>query len=267
MSGKSFEENRSHENQMEVIFLGTGTGAPSAKRGAPGLVVQARGLTMLFDSGPGALWQLARAGLSYHDLDCLFYTHLHPDHTSDLISYLFAMRYFAQFTRSKPARIYGPEGFITFYERLHAAFGHWIEPPEGRVILSELPSGHTLFLGPVYIETAPITHTRESLGYRIIEAGGATLALTGDTDFSQELIHLARGADLLITECSFPEGHKIKGHLVPSLAGRAAREAGVKALALTHFDPQCENQDLLSPITSEFIGPVTLAEDLQRLTL
>ncbi|MBW1709870.1 MAG: MBL fold metallo-hydrolase [Deltaproteobacteria bacterium] len=252
---------------MEIIFLGTGTGAPSAKRGAPGLTVRAGNVTLLFDSGSGTLRQLARAGLSYNDLDYLFYTHLHPDHTTDLISYLFATRYFPEFTRTKPARIYGPMGLLDFYGHLHEGFGHWIEPPEGRVVLSELPPGHTISCGSAIIETAPIIHTPESLGYRVSESGGATLAVTGDTDFNQNLIDLARGADLLITECSLPEGLKVEGHLIPSLAGRAAREAGVKALALTHFYPQCEGQDLLKPITKEFSGPVTLAEDLQRLTL
>ncbi|MBW2090746.1 MAG: ribonuclease Z [Deltaproteobacteria bacterium] len=252
---------------MEIIFLGTGTGAPSAKRGSPGLVVRAGDVTLLFDSGSGTLRQLAKAGLSYNDLDYLFYTHLHPDHTADLISYLFATRYFAEFTRTKPVRIYGPVGFLSFYGHLRGAFGHWIEPPEDRMTLAELPPGDTLSCGSVQVETSPITHTSTSLGYRLSESDGAILAITGDTDFSQNLIDLARGADLLITECSFPEGQKVEGHLVPSLAGTAARKAGIKALALTHFYPECEGQDLLSPIKKEFNGSVTLAEDLQRLIL
>lgn len=252
---------------MEIIFLGTGTGAPSARRGSPGLVVRAGDSTLLFDSGSGTLRQLAKAGLSYNDLDYLLYTHLHPDHIADLGPYLFATRYFPEFTRIKPVQIYGPQGLLRHYEYIRQAFGHWIEPPEGRVFLSELPQRHTFLCSTVQIETGPITHTPESLGYRVTEPGGATLAITGDTDFSQNLIDLARGVDLLITECSLPEGLKVEGHLIPNLAGRAAREAQVKALALTHFYPQCEGQDLLSPIAKEFDGPITLAEDLLRLTL
>lgn len=252
---------------MEITFLGTGTGAPSKRRGSPGLAVKAGSLTLLFDSGPGVMRQLTRAGLSFNDLDHIFYTHYHPDHATDLISYLFATRYDPGFTRPEPCRIYGPAGLLELNEHLLKAFGHYIEPPEGMVVFTELPPGHILNLNDIIIETGPIDHKTESLGYRLTQSDGVTLAITGDTDYGPELIDLARNADLLITECSFPEGMKKKGHLTPSLAGTAAREAGAKALALTHFYPECDGQDLLSPVTGEFGGPVILAEDLLRLEL
>ena len=123
---------------MEIIFLGTGTGAPSAKRGSPGLVVQATETALLFDSGPGTLRQLARAGLSFNDLDGLFYTHFHPDHVTDLVSYLFATKYDPAFTRTRLVRIFGPAGLLDLHQALKQAFGRWVEPPEGRVSLAEL---------------------------------------------------------------------------------------------------------------------------------
>jgi ribonuclease BN (tRNA processing enzyme) len=252
---------------MEVTFLGTGTGAPSARRGSPGLIVKETGITLLFDSGTGTLRQIERAGLSYNDLDNIFYTHLHPDHVAELVPYLFAARYFAGFTRTDPVNILGPEGLLKFHELQHEAFGHWIEPAEGMIILSEIFPNDSFQCGPLKVEVRPITHLTQSLGYRISDPNGTTLAISGDTDFSPELIELARDVDLLITECSFPEGVKIEGHLVPSQAGIAAREAGAKALALTHFYPECDGHDLLGPVTQEYGGPVTLAEDLLSITV
>ncbi len=252
---------------MNVTFLGTGTGAPSARRGSPGLVVEEAGITLLFDSGTGTLRQLERAGLSYNDLDYIFYTHLHPDHVAELVPYLFAARYFSGFTRSKPVIIRGPEGLLNFHKHQQEAYGHWIEPSKGMIKLSEILPNTVLECGPVKVESRPITHLPQSLGYRVTDSGGTILAISGDTDFSRNLIELASEVDLLITECSFPEAIKIEGHLVPSQAGRAARQAGAKALALTHFYPECEGQDLLGPIKEEFEGPVTLAEDLLRITL
>jgi len=254
---------------LEIIFLGTGTGAPSARRGSPGLAVLAGGLTFLIDAGPGALRQLARAGLSYNQVDFFLITHFHPDHTADLISYLFATKYWPGFTRTGPVRIIGPAGLIELYGHFRQAYGRWVEPPPERVLFEELPAGtpHAFNCGPVKVESGPIPHNPESLGYRLTGPEGKTLAVTGDTDYGPDLIKLAAGVDLLVTECSFPENHKVEGHLIPSLAGRAAREARVKALALTHFYPETEGAEIEALVRKEFDGPVTLAEDLLRLVL
>ncbi|MEW6264024.1 MAG: MBL fold metallo-hydrolase [Thermodesulfobacteriota bacterium] len=254
---------------MEIIFLGTGTGVPWAQRGSPGLAILSEGCTILLDGGSGTLRQLAAAGLSYNDLDFIIYTHFHPDHTADLAPYLFATRYWPGFTRTGPAVIYGPEGLLDLYGHLRQAYGHWIEPPQDRVMIRELPlePGYRFKCGSLQVESWPINHTATSLGYRLISSEGLVTAVSGDTDFSPELIELARGVDLLITECSFPEGQKREGHLTPSLAGQAAREAGVKSLALTHFYPETQGHDLLAAVRREFSGPVTLAHDLCRLRL
>ncbi|MBU2550874.1 MAG: ribonuclease Z [Proteobacteria bacterium] len=252
---------------MEVLFLGTGTGVPSAERASPGLLVLAGGLKILVDAGSGTLRQLARTGHSYNDLDCIFLTHFHPDHTAELVPYLFATNYWPGFTRLQPARIYGPRGLLAWLEHLRAAWGHWVEPPDNRVEFHELELGaSTAFrCGPLGVAAGPIPHTEASLGYRFSEPDGPTLVVTGDTDYGPGLVALARGADLLVTECSMPQGMKVDGHLTPELAGRAAREAGVGALALTHFYPETRGHDLEAHAAQEFEGRIILAEDLMRV--
>ncbi len=56
----------------------------------------------------------------------------------------------------------------------------------------------------------------------------------------------------LLLECSCPEGHKVAGHLTPSLAGRIARESGCKSLVLTHIYPECDRHDLMTPLRQEY---------------
>jgi ribonuclease BN (tRNA processing enzyme) len=259
---------------MEVLFLGTGTGVPSEKRASPALLILLENSTILIDAGPGTLRQLTKAGLSVSDLDYIFFTHFHPDHTADLVPYLFAVRYFPEFKRDGlPARIYGPPGFLKFHQHLKAAYGEWIDPGLTQVVLGEIHSGDRLDLdidigmGIAQISAHPISHTESSLGYRVKDKEGRVLALSGDTEYSQELINLAKEADLLVTEASFPEGMAVKGHLVPSEAGKAAAKANVKHLVLTHFYPQCEDQDILSPASKVFNGAVTLASDLMRVSV
>lgn len=253
---------------MIITFLGTGTGVPRAERGSPGLLIQSGDSLFLVDSGSGTLRQLARAGYTHHDLDYILYTHFHPDHTADLVPYLFAMRYWPPAGRENPVLVLGPTGFIELVNHLKGAYEHWIEPEEG-MIFDEFPIGrrHRRDCGGVGVESGPVPHTPHSLGYRFTGPGGGTVAVTGDTDYGEGLIELARGADLLVTECSHPEGRKTKGHLTSRLAGRAARESGAKALALTHFYPETDGYDLLAEVRQEYDGPVTLAEDLFRMDL
>ena len=239
---------------MELVFIGTGCGVPSAKRASPCLAVSTRSETILIDSGPGALRQLERAGLTYNHLDFLLYTHFHPDHSADLIAFLFASRYWPGPGRKTPVMVFGATGLVRIYDHLKAAYGHWIEPREGRILFRELDMEQkTAFeCGSVTVEYGPVPHSPQSIGYRLRDKTGSTLVVTGDTDYGPEVVELARKADLLVCECSFPLGMKVKGHLTPDLAGRLAREAGVKVLALTHFYPETENQDILGQVRREF---------------
>lgn len=252
---------------MEVIILGSGTGVPRARRASPGLAVVSESTTILIDSGPGTLRQLDRAGLSCNDLDFIFYTHFHPDHTADLLPFIFATKYLADFKRETPVFIYGPEGLKDIHKHLTHAFGKWAQPAEGTVIFNELPRGRTssFTCGDVRVQTGPIPHNPESLGYRLTGPDGRVLVVSGDSDFGPGLVDLSRGADLLITECSFPDDLKKEGHLTPSLAGRAAREAGVGGLALTHFYPETDGTDLAACVRSEYGGILYLADDLMRI--
>lgn len=259
---------------MEIIFLGTGTGAPSVRRAAPAVLVVAGGYTILVDSGAGTLRQLAKAGMSYNDLDIILYTHFHPDHVGDLVPYLFATKYMPGFTRNNPVQIWGPAGLVELYSNLKKAFGHWIEPPDGKVVFNELPIGVrnlTEFDG-IKLVSGPVHHTPQSLGYRLTETNAAepeetTVAITGDTDYGPDLVELARDVDLLITECSFPEGKKVEGHLTPTLAGRVAREGGARALVLNHFYPETDDAEIMAHVMSEYDGNITLAEDFLEITI
>jgi ribonuclease BN (tRNA processing enzyme) len=70
---------------------------------------------------------------------------------------------------------------------------------------------------------------------------------------------------MLVSECAAPESAKIPGHLTPSEAGRIAAMAGVKKLVLTHFYPECDRNDMITPCGKEFDGPIILAEDMMHL--
>ena len=126
---------------------------------------------------------------------------------------------------------------------------------------------HEWDYGRFRVKTAPSNHTPNSLAYRLESREGKRVVISGDTGFCKDIIHLAKGADLLILEAAFPDGHEMEGHLTPSLAGRMARLAGVKRLVLTHFYPVCLKSDIAAQCRRAYHGDLTLGEDLLSIHL
>jgi ribonuclease BN (tRNA processing enzyme) len=93
------------------------------------------------------------------------------------------------------------------------------------------------------------------------------MVYSGDTEPCDEVVRLARGANLLILEASFPDSQEIKGHLTPSQAGRIASLAGVERLILTHFYPECLATDIAAQCRKTYGGLLTLATDFLRIRL
>jgi len=110
-----------------------------------------------------------------------------------------------------------------------------------------------------------VAHMEESVAYRMEFQDGKSLVISGDTDYCQNIIALARESDLLVLECSFPNGKKVEGHLTPAFAGRIASESRCKRLLLTHFYPVCDQFDILTQCRETYAGEVILAEDLLRM--
>jgi ribonuclease BN (tRNA processing enzyme) len=208
---------------------------------------------------------MARLGLDFRQVDYLCLTHFHPDHASDLVPFLFATNYTLDLTRSLPLRLIGPQGLRSFYERLHGIFGDWIEARTYPLFFHEVGENQLAFPDLV-IKTLPMAHSAASVGFRV-EAGGRSLAYSGDTDYCANVVKLGLNADLLILECSFPDERKAPGHLTPSLAGRIAQEASCRKLLLTHFYPVFKGHDILGECRKEFSGEILLAEDGMKLTL
>lgn len=96
---------------------------------------------------------------------------------------------------------------------------------------------------------------------------GRTLVYTGDTRPTDAVERAAADADLLIHDATFAdaEGDRARetGHSTAREAGRLARTAGAKKLALTHVSPRYAGRagDLLAEARDAYDGEVILAED------
>jgi ribonuclease BN (tRNA processing enzyme) len=251
---------------IHTTILGSGTCVPSLKRSACSVLLEIDETKILIDSGPGTTKRLLEAGVYLNELNYIFYSHFHPDHISEMISILFALKY-SGLKRKKTLHITAGTGFITFYNRLKTVFGHWIELDT--LILDEMSTftpDHRSFDG-FDVNTIPTNHNPESLSYRFVSQTGASVVYSGDTDECNQLGQIAKHADLFICESAMPDGQKVDGHLTPSLAGKIASDANVKRLVLTHLYPECNAVDIEKQCRNTYSGPLWLAQDLMRLSV
>ncbi len=244
---------------MKITVLGSGTAIPDKERGAPGIAVELEGVLLFLDLGAGSLYRAARFGVPVDLVDFVLLTHLHLDHTGDLTSLLFALRN-PEYPRAKDLSVYGPLGLKAFLERLGPAYGEWIEPRGYSRTVEDLESS-TVSFDSWRLRSCPVKHGPPAIAFEITDGRGKRLVYSGDTEYCEGLVEFATAADLLILECSFPDGQGCPGHLTPAEAGRIAGEARCEHLLLTHFYPACRGQDLLTSLRNVYDGPVTLAWD------
>ncbi len=246
---------------MRVTVVGTGTAAPRLERRQSCVVVEAGEEMLVFDLGSGAVRGLVRAGLDPFSADRIFFTHFHPDHTVDVVPLLFAMKYGTDESRTRPLHITGPQPFLDFWRSITDVWGEWMVgyyPTE----VSELPHDcpAPLELPGCRVTWAPAEHRPESISYRLDSENGA-FVYTGDTEYAESVVDLARGAHTLLIECSFPDENPVPGHLTPSGVARIASEASVERVVLTHIYPAAEELDLVAEVSQGYDGEVTLAGD------
>lgn len=255
--------------KTKVTILGSGTCVPSLKRSSAAALVCTGGSRILLDLGDGTIRRLLETGHRVSDISHVLITHFHPDHTGALASFLFSNKYPDSSIRKRPLTLLGGPGFTDFLRRLGLVYGEWIElsPEKMRVEQADPMAGGGIDFGDFHLTWAPVRHNPESLAYRIRDRAGKSVVYSGDTDESESLRRLAKGADLLICESALPDELKVPGHLTPALAGDIAADAGVRRLMLTHFYPECDYEDMAGQCRRTYDGPLVLAEDLMEIDL
>jgi len=246
---------------IEITVVGSGTVVPNLNRRQSCVVVRAGGETLVFDLGSGAVRGMLRADLDPFAVDRIFFTHFHPDHTVDVVPLLFSVNYGTTEKRTKPLHLTGPEPFVRFWASLMEVWGEWMAG-DYATLVSELPreSPSPIELAGCRLSWAPAEHRPESIAYRL-DAESGSFVYTGDTEYSESVVRLARGADTLLIECAFPEDAPVQGHLTPSDAARTASEARVSRLILTHVYPVVDTDSLPSEVARGYDGEILVAED------
>ncbi len=222
---------------MRLTVVGCSGSFPGPESPASCYLVEAehegRTWRVLLDLGSGALGALQRY-VDPADLDAVLLSHLHPDHCADLLGLYVVRRYRPEGPLPSRLPVHGPAQTA---ERL-ALMYHGLEPGgmEGEYAFTAVADAQPFVVGPFRCVPYAVNHPVEAYGYRV-EADGAVLAFTGDTDDCPNLDPLLAGADLALLDSAFVDGRDDARdiHLSGSRAATAAvRAGGVGRLVLTH---------------------------------
>lgn len=192
---------------MFLTFLGSGDAFSSGGRFNSCLKLEAGGTTMLIDIGATAMLAMVKAGVDGNAVSTILLTHFHGDHFAGLPFFILDAMFVSR--RTAPLTIAGPRGVEgrvrTILEAMYPGF---VDRPRGfELNFREISPGALQNLGVFAVEAFPMIHDEAAgpcQGYRISH-GGKTFAFTGDTGWTEALIPLAEGADLLVSECCFVE--------------------------------------------------------------
>jgi ribonuclease BN (tRNA processing enzyme) len=130
-----------------------------------------------------------------------------------------------------------------------------------------LEDGMVAQVGGVRLRAGAVDHLCEAYALRL-EHAGVGLVYSGDTGPCAGLVELARGADVLLCEATWPHtdvwgqgGSPPPGvHLSGRDAGEHAAAAGVGRLLITHVPVWFDGEKLLAEAEEAFDGPVELVE-------
>lgn len=225
---------------MRITVLGSGTVDPRPERASTGFFLQCEEHSALLDLGAGALHNALRFGCPVASVSTVILTHHHPDHTSDLVPFLFARKYAPGPWRASPRlTIVGPLGTRRFLEAILAAWPALRS--ESEVEVQEVsPGQHWPLPGGWRAEAWKANHgDMEALSWRL-QSHDRVVAFSGDTALCPGVVAAARKADLFFCECAcFPRGVEPVGcrtvHLCWEDVADICREAQPARVVLTHL--------------------------------
>jgi ribonuclease BN (tRNA processing enzyme) len=217
---------------VKITVLG-GCGAwPTAGQACSGYLVEHDGFRLVLDPGYATLPQLLRHAAA-EQVDAVLISHGHPDHCADLNPLLRARALGEASPRALPVHtLPGAADAVLALDNPRMLADAYV--------LREFTAGHRFEVGPFRVDTWALPHFVPNAGLRLT-AGGRVLAYTGDTGPSPDIAVMARDADVLLAEATFPD-RVPSARDAPFLstagqAGQHAAGAGAGRLVLTHLWP------------------------------
>ncbi|MGV8171526.1 MAG: MBL fold metallo-hydrolase [Candidatus Woesearchaeota archaeon] len=250
-------------NSLELTVIGCGT--IELRRHSSSFLVQYCGKKLLFDMGRGTIDNLQKIRISPYDLDAIFITHFHSDHTIEIIPLISAIIHNPEGVKLKKRYyIYGPMDTKKRILRFMSVFDMDKKKFDKKFKIIELNQNSEVSISNLKIQAYNTKHhkTIKSLSYRI-NSDDKSLVYAGDTSKDDTLIKACINADLIILESTKPN---IKGHMDGREAGEVAAMAHAKKLMITHVSPDYL-KDAIKDARQKYNRKIILAKELMHLKI
>ncbi len=241
---------------MKLTIVGSGDAFGSGGRMNTCSVLETARGTLAVDFGASALPALKARGLDPNALDAIVLSHLHGDHFGGLPFLLLDYQFLAR--RERPFLIAGPPGAR---DRIDAALEVFFPKSTGSKWkyewrVQEIPLGvETDVLGHRVVTTEVVHQSGAPSTALRLSDGEKTFAYSGDTEWTDALIPIARGADLFVSECYAYAG-KLTGHMPWEILQTKLSALAARRTMLTHMNPT-----MLARLAELRRAGVLLAED------
>jgi len=279
-------------SKNKVVLLGT-KGGPRMDKGlswSTSSVIEIEGRPYIIDCGLGVTRQFVEAGYHLSQVNNIFITHHHSDHTLEfgpLIHTLWTSG------TSDNVSVYGPEGtldlkrglFISQKIDIETRIGDEKQRDLDKIInIHEYSEGFVMEDDRVRVTALKVPHPPLKNCYALkFETTDKKIVFSGDTGYFPPLAKFASDADVLIHEVMLEKGideickrlikvkpnlkeHLVNSHTIAEDVGRIAKEANVKHLVLNHYVPSgiegIEHFHFSETASKTWDGKITAGYDL-----
>jgi ribonuclease BN (tRNA processing enzyme) len=219
---------------VKVRFLGSGDAFGGGGRFQTCIHLESSTAQVLMDCGASSLIAMRRFGVDPSAIDAVILSHLHGDHFGGVPF----MILHGQFTRrARPLVVVGPRGVEARVREAMEVFFPGSSQIERRfdVRFIELTDQKTLPLDSISVTPFGVVHASGAAPFALRVAGeGKIVAYSGDTEWTDSLIDVARGADLFIAEAYFFD-KAIRFHMDLATLLRHRAELDCRRLIVTHM--------------------------------
>lgn len=225
---------------MRLQFVGCGDAFGSGGRFNTCFHVQGTNSNFLIDCGASSLVAMKDLKIDRNAIGLILITHFHLDHFGGVPFFILDAQLVAK--RTQTLTIAGPPGLPDWYSRLFAATFPGERKLPFELNLRSVEIGSRNQIAGLGVTPFHVNHDDKAgpcLAYRI-EVDGKIISYSGDTEWTDALLEVARGADLFISEC-YMFKKVIRAHLSLSTLKEKLPTLGAKRIILTHM-----SDDMLS---------------------
>ena len=221
---------------VTLTVLGSGDAFGSGGRFQTCLALRGGPATLLVDCGASSLIAMKRFGVPPSEVAAVILSHLHGDHFGGL-PFLVLDGQFSR--RSERLVVAGPPGVRARVEQAMETLFPGSSRVERRFAVEYVelvPRVPTAVAGAT-VTAFPVVHPSGAPPFALrVAYGGRTIAYSGDTEWTDDLLEAARGVDCFLCE-AYTFDHAVRYHLDYATVRAQAARLGATRIVLTHLGP------------------------------